>query len=581
TRKARRGDAVVFADDGRDFYREQVLRTACMRGFAEEGLRVLDIGVAPTPAAVIYAAHIESRLVCVLTASHNPANQNGLKFFVDGFKLLPDGEVSDRVLTREIIQLANDDAAPTSRSRSQRMSAVRRSEGEDSLLASRRVFLQSGVPMLSLVPWQRSRVEILFDASNGAGTVYGLDMLKKLGVRHRAINVHPDGANINAGGGVAEIEGHAAFHGQHRPADKLHMLPVVKHLILRGRENGTRLWTVAIVLDGDGDRGYLLVYGPEYDTVYVIAGDALAYILASIDARRGGLPLGATYVTTVEGDLMAPLAAEQNLGLKTLITCVGDKWLTQPAREGGAIAAAAEDAGYVIKTQPVTTVNGGMRYVNTGNGLMTTLQVIGGVITGEFPQDRVIQPFAMGFKQSAHTYFVDRAKFMPGTPVWRLTEQVIERQFRLARSQQTDPVWARLTLHKKHFDEDPSMLFYSLEEPGSPMVASIFVRNSGTEIKTTINVRGQTAFFGVCHEILEAVHAEHLKHLKDENSLEFAIERRVLLMLKKKGPVAPDRLLKILNIKREVPFKQADLDAVMFALSKERRVRIAAKVALV
>ncbi|HTL52294.1 MAG TPA: hypothetical protein VL860_06970, partial [Planctomycetota bacterium] len=47
TRKARRGDAVVFADDGRDFYREQVLRTACMRGFAEEGLRVLDIGVAP------------------------------------------------------------------------------------------------------------------------------------------------------------------------------------------------------------------------------------------------------------------------------------------------------------------------------------------------------------------------------------------------------------------------------------------------------------------------------------------------------------------------------------------------------
>lgn len=579
---ARPRDPVCFADDGRDFYQNKLLRTAAMKGFAEEGLAVRDMGVAPTPGAVIFAAYTGMRLTCVLTASHNPADQNGLKFFVDGLKLLPEGKLSDLTLTREMIALAQGrEDIKRKNTDSRRMSVRRRAEGVDSLLSGRRVFLASALAVLPRVNWAEAAVEVIFDPANGAGTQYGLDLLKKLGIRHRAVNTTPDGANINQGGGVGEIEGTPAFFGHHREAADLRGLPVVKQLILRGRANGAARWTVGMVLDGDADRGYLLVYLPERDSVFVVAGDQLAFILAALDYSRGALPAGGYFVTTVEGDLMAPAAASRSLQLRTRVTCVGDKWLTLPAREGEPIAVAAEESGHVIKTLPVSTAKGGMSYVNTGNGIITVMQAIGGVLSGEYPRDRVIQPFAPGFKQAAYTYNVNREAFQPGSAAWAATEAMLKKMFDAIVARRTPANAPKLVYRREEFPQDPGMLYFALAEDMGETLAAIFVRNSGTERKTSINIRGRLSYFGLFQAMMEKIQRQHLKLLKDPNLPETQLELQLLALLRKHGPQPAKVLLKRLNKHAQPPWSATSLHAVLYGLRKEHRIRPGSPVALV
>lgn len=578
----KRGDPICFADDGRDFYQHKMLRTAAMKGFAEEGLKVRDIGVAPTPAAVIYSAHMQMRLTAVLTASHNPAGQNGLKFFVDGFKLLPDGAVSDAELTREIFALSEgEDAEAIQHTPSRRMSIRRRADGEDAIRQSRQVFLETITAVLPRVDWRRAPVEIVFDPAYGAGTQYGLDLFEHLRVPYVAVNAKPDGLNINREGGVAELEGRDHFLGRQAPVDGLPYLPVVKEMLRRGRANGRLRWTVGMVLDGDADRGYLLVYKPEEDSVHVVAGDALAFILASIDKYRGVLQLGSLFVTTVEGDLMAPAAAAQKLQLKLRITCVGDKWLTQPAREGIPIAAAAEDSGHVIKMLPVSNFKGGMQYALTGNGILTVINVIAGVLAGDFPQEDVIRPFPPGFRESAYTYHVDKNRFQPKSRVWKTDQETLNKLFRSFMARQPKMKSRKLIFRQYEFPQDPAMLFYGVEDREHRMLASIFIRPSGTENKVSINIRGRRGFHTLMASMLKAVHATHQLELKDGRLRESMLERRILGLLGQFGPLAPEALLDRLNRRIKEPAEAVEFQAVLQAIKKEGRLALWPLVSLV
>ncbi|HTL52293.1 MAG TPA: hypothetical protein VL860_06965 [Planctomycetota bacterium] len=577
----KRGESICFADDGRDFLQDKALRTAALRGFAEEGLKVKDLGVAPTPAAVIYASHMQIRLTAVLTASHNPAGQNGLKFFVDGFKLLPEGDVSDAELTREIFKLCQpDDAVAIHHTPSQKMSIRRRAGGEDTIRTGRRIFLESVTAILPYVDWKRAPVEIIFDPANGAGTNFGIALFEHLQVPYVAVNAHPDGLNINRNGGVAELEGVSHIEGGHVATDEMPYLPVIKAMFERGRRNGRLRWTVGMVLDGDADRGYLLVYRPEDDTVHVVAGDALAFILASIDKYRGVLQLGSLFVTTVEGDLMAPAAANQRLQLKLKITCVGDKWLTQPAREGIPIAVAAEDSGHVIKMLPVSNFKGGMQYALTGNGILTVINVIAGVLAGDFPQADVIQPYPLGFKESAYTYHVDKSQFYAGSRAWKSNQETLVKLFRIAVRKQPKLRKSRLTFRQYEFPQDPAMLFYGIEDPERRMLASIFIRPSGTENKISINIRGRRQYQTLMQAMLRVIHASHQLELKDSRLRETVLERRIAGLLKQFGPLAADTLRERLNRRVKEPASPVEFEAIVSALRREGRVTAGATVAL-
>ena len=107
-----RGDTVVTGNDGRDAAYDWRLYKAVADGFTRAGLNLLDLGVVPTALVPYRMLQKECRGGAMLTASHNPSNQNGVKFFVDGKKLLPEGESGDFALSAHMFACCNFKSLP-------------------------------------------------------------------------------------------------------------------------------------------------------------------------------------------------------------------------------------------------------------------------------------------------------------------------------------------------------------------------------------------------------------------------------------------------------------------------------------
>ncbi|MFH1709390.1 MAG: hypothetical protein ABIF71_15940 [Planctomycetota bacterium] len=148
------GGTVVAGEDGRDRCQGGRLYAALVRGLAAGGLDVYDTGVIPTPAVPWSMAVRGIRAGVVLTASHNPANQNGVKFFLDGRKLLPDGPAGDFALSARMFRLAAGRGRPVPRAG--RVQAAAR--------AARVAFIAGIVECIQ----GRVRGPLLVDAANGA-----------------------------------------------------------------------------------------------------------------------------------------------------------------------------------------------------------------------------------------------------------------------------------------------------------------------------------------------------------------------------------------------------------------------------
>jgi len=93
------GDTAVIGNDGRDIVYDWVLNYSVRSGFTKAGLNVLDLGIVPTGIIPWKSLQLGHRAAACLTASHNPSNQNGIKFFIDGKKLVPENEIGDYALS--------------------------------------------------------------------------------------------------------------------------------------------------------------------------------------------------------------------------------------------------------------------------------------------------------------------------------------------------------------------------------------------------------------------------------------------------------------------------------------------------
>ncbi|MFH1709389.1 MAG: hypothetical protein ABIF71_15935 [Planctomycetota bacterium] len=134
------------------------------------------------------------------------------------------------------------------------------------------------------------------------------------------MNASPRGANINRDCGAAAVEGTAAYAGA-VPAATFRAYPSqVRALFRMGRRCGDM---TGITVDGDGDRGFLLIYRRAEDRIEVLDGDRCGYALARLMHKRGaGRRL---FAGTVESDIRLFRHVDRDLGLQTEITCVGDK----------------------------------------------------------------------------------------------------------------------------------------------------------------------------------------------------------------------------------------------------------------
>lgn len=290
------------------------LKQALAAGLASAGLRPISLGIVPTPAVSLAVRRQDAALGVVITASHNPATDNGIKFFgPGGVKLTDADEARIEALLPEVA--GADLGAPPYTS----------TEAFEDYIAAAGSLLPAG----ALRGWK-----IVLDTANGAGTGTSRTVLENLGAELSLIGAEPDGHNINAGVGSEHTES----------------------LCARVRDKGARL---GIAHDGDADRCILCDERGE-----VLDGDEILTILA-LHALSTGRLAKRTLVVTVQSNLGVD-AAVTAAGGRVLRTSVGDRYVIERMLAEGA-ALGGESSGHVICAEVSPT----------GDGLAAALKVIG------------------------------------------------------------------------------------------------------------------------------------------------------------------------------------------------------------
>ena len=292
-----------------------MMESALEAGFSAAGVDVHMTGPVPTPAVAYLTRALRLSAGVVISASHNPYQDNGIKFFSgDGFKL-PDS--TEAAIEAQMDQPMGCNASAT-------LGKVRRREDAGARYIE---FCKSTFPNeLDL-----KGLKIVVDCANGASYAIAPSVFHELGAEVIAIGVKPDGMNINQGCGATSP---AALQKQ-VAAEKADL---------------------GIALDGDGDRVLMVdAAGRAYD------GDELLYAVAKHRAVRGKVP-------GVAGTLMTNLAFEkamQRLGIAFGRAKVGDRYVLELLREKG-WQLGGENSGHIICLDKHTT----------GDGIVSALQVL-------------------------------------------------------------------------------------------------------------------------------------------------------------------------------------------------------------
>ncbi|GAB3644855.1 phosphoglucosamine mutase [Glycomyces tarimensis] len=310
---AERRPTVVIGRDPRAS--GEMLEAASAAGLAAAGAKVFDLGVLPTPAVAHLTAVTGADFGVMISASHNPMPDNGIKFFAAGGRKLPDE-------TEDAIERAMAEPAPLP-------------QGADVGRIARSVdpvdtYIEH---LVSVCPHPLAGLKVVVDPANGAATVAAPEALRRAGAEVIAINAEPNGLNINEDCGSTHIDGLRAA--------------VLEH----GAD-------VGIALDGDADRCLAVDAAGE-----LVDGDAIMAILA-VSMHEAGTLQGETLVTTV----MSNLGLHQAMGaagIKLETTKVGDRYVLERLGEGG-FSLGGEQSGHIVLPAHATT----------GDGTLTSLMLL-------------------------------------------------------------------------------------------------------------------------------------------------------------------------------------------------------------
>ena len=345
-RSGRRLTAVVARDPRVSGH---FLSAAVAAGLASSGVDVLDAGVLPTPAAAFLVGDIDADFGVMISASHNPAPDNGIKIFARGGVKLP--EVVEQRIEEA---MAGPKLAPTG-------GAVGRisrfADAEDRyvvhLLASLRTSLRG--------------LHVVLDCANGAASGVSPETFRDAGAKVTVIGADPDGLNINEGVGSTHLD-------------------VLTAEVLRtGADLG-------IAHDGDADRCLAVDADGR-----IIDGDQIMAILA-VSMKERGLLRDDTLVATVMSNLGLHRAmAAHGIHLET--TAVGDRYVLERMNEGG-FSLGGEQSGHVIMSD----------YATTGDGLLTGLHLAAEVARQRKPLSELAKVMTVFPQVLENVRGVDRAK---------------------------------------------------------------------------------------------------------------------------------------------------------------------------
>jgi phosphoglucosamine mutase len=302
----------------------EMLEAAVVAGLASAGADVLRVGVLPTPAVAFLTADFDADLGVVLSASHNPMPDNGIKLFARGGHKLPD-EIESEI---EAVL-----GAPGARPTGAAIGRVR-----DVGDAAERYIAH----LLAAVPQRLDGLRVVVDCAHGAASRVAPETYRRAGASVVAIAAEPDGININDGVGSTHVEA------------------LAKRVVAEGADLG-------IAHDGDADRCLAVDADGQ-----VVDGDQIL-ALSALSLRAAGRLRDETIVATVMSNLGLHHAM-RSAGISVVTTAVGDRYVLEELRARG-LSLGGEQSGHVIFTDAATT----------GDGLLTALNVMARMASSRTP----------------------------------------------------------------------------------------------------------------------------------------------------------------------------------------------------
>ncbi|WP_135450454.1 MULTISPECIES: phosphoglucosamine mutase [Tabrizicola] len=362
------GHRVVIGKDTR--LSGYMLENALTAGLTSTGMNVMLLGPVPTPAVGYLTRSLRADVGVMISASHNPHEDNGIKFFgPDGFKLSDAAEAEIEALLEGEIPPAK----PGNIGRARRIEDGRGRYQE---------FVKTSFP----AGLRLDGLKVVIDCANGAAYKAAPEVLWELGAEVIPVGVHPNGTNINENCGSTHTDTAAeavVAHGAH----------------------------VGISLDGDADRVMILD-----ETGQVADGDQIMALLAARWAEEGRLRGGALVAT-----VMSNLGLERFLegrGLRLERTAVGDRYVVERMREGG-FNLGGEQSGHIVMTD----------YATTGDGLIAGLQFLAEMVRTGQPASSLTRNFETVPQKLRNVRFAEGARPLDAEEVRRV---IAESEARLA-----------------------------------------------------------------------------------------------------------------------------------------------------
>ncbi len=305
----------------------QFLSSAVAAGLASAGVDVLDVGAIPTPAIAHLTGTTDADLGVVISASHNPMPDNGIKFFARGGLKLPDS-VEEAIEAR----IGEPWERPTG-------ADVGDITGASELSADYVAHLAASVADFAGREAPLAGLTVVVDGAHGAASTIGPAALEAAGARVIRLHCEPDGRNINANSGST------------------HMGLLCEAVVAHGADMG-------VAYDGDADRCLAVDH-----TGAIVNGDLIMGLLA-LSMRDAGSLYRQTMVATVMSNLGLHHAM-RDAGIDIVETAVGDRYVLEAMREGG-YTLGGEQSGHIIVS----------RYASTGDGVLSSLLLAAAVVAG-------------------------------------------------------------------------------------------------------------------------------------------------------------------------------------------------------
>jgi phosphoglucosamine mutase len=332
---AKTNKILVGKDTRRSGY---MIENAIVSGLTAVGFDVIQIGPMPTPAIAFLTENMRCDAGIMISASHNPYYDNGIKFFDgDGNKLNRDKEEEIEAIFED--DSAIDDAQVTDKN-------IGKSKRIDDVIGRYIVHIKNSFPK----PLTLAGKRVVIDCANGAGYIVGPTILQELGADVVVIGDKPNGFNIN--------EGCGAMHPEN-----------LAKVVLESRAD------VGIALDGDADRLVMVDEKGE-----VVDGDKLMAVLAVHLKNHDKLKGGGMVATVMSNQGLDEYLASEGLNLYR--SAVGDKNVVEMMQEKG-INFGGEQSGHIIFSD----------YAKTGDGISSTLQALAYLVETDKKASEVFNPY--------------------------------------------------------------------------------------------------------------------------------------------------------------------------------------------